>query len=230
MILAHFGVKAAAQSAGPSPEERRTEAQEWVKNAYAKETPIQAGLWKRMVQGPAKGQVDACVTLVEFSDFQCPFCSKVVPNVDKLLAAYPADVRVVFRHNPLDHHCNPRVKKPFHKYACGAAVAAVCADHQGAFWPMHDRLFAGQTKLGNESLRGYAKELGLGADELGTCMDSEQAKAVVAEDLKLGGEIGIRGTPALFLNGRKIPGGAVGYDRMAAAVELELAACAQARN
>ncbi len=230
VLAAHFGAQAAAGAAGPTPEERRSEAQLWARQEFAAQVPVAPELWEQMKKGPAKGEADACVTLVEFSDFQCPFCSRVVPDVEKLQAAFPKDVRVVFRHNPLDHQCNPRVAKPFHQFACGAAFAAVCAEDQGKFWPMHDRLFEGQAKLRQDDLLGYAKELGLGVNELSTCMASPGAKARVAADLALGGEIGIRGTPALFLNGRKIPGGAVGYDRLAAAVEGELAGCKETRN
>ena len=230
MAAAHFGAAEVHRAVAPSPEQLRSEAQIWVRDAFARERPVAPALWERMTQGPSKGPAEACVTVVEFSDFQCPFCSKVVPAVDKLLVTWPQDVRVVFRNNPLDHHCNPRLDKPFHPYACGAARAAVCAQEQGAFWKMHDTLFANQTRLREPDLLGYATALGLGRDELAQCMNSDRPGATLKADLALAAEVGIRGTPALFMNGRKIPGGAVGYERLAAAVESELKTCAGARN
>src|SRR5579862_3334448 len=89
------------------------------------------------LEGPSKGPADAKVTIVEFSDFQCPFCSRVVPTVEQIEKAYPKDVRVVFRHNPL----------PFHPNAPLAAEAAVAAEAQGKFWEMHDKMFTNQQNI-----------------------------------------------------------------------------------
>lgn len=226
----HFGSQSLYGATGPTEAEKKTEAEKWAKEVYGVQPRIDDGLWKRMKVGPTKGAKEGCVTLVEFSDFQCPFCSKVVPSVEGILEAYPKDVNVVFRHNPLDHNCNPRVKKKFHPLACGAAYAAVCAGEQGEFWKMHDRLFANQSALAADELRAHATAIGLGSDELAACMGSDAAKKVVATDMSLAVEAGVRGTPALFLNGRKIPGGAVGYQKLAAAVRVEIAQCAQAGN
>ena len=99
------------------------------------------------LEGPSRGPADAKVTIVEFSDFQCPFCSRVVPTVDKIMKDYPKDVRLFFRHNPL----------PFHPNAPLAAEAAVAAEAQGKFWEMHDKMFANQEKLERADLEKYAQ-------------------------------------------------------------------------
>ena len=103
------------------------------------------------LEGPMKGPADAKVTIVEFSDFQCPFCSRVVPTVDKIMKDYPKQVRLFFRHNPL----------PFHNNAPLAAEAAVAAEAQGKFWEMHDKMFANQQALDRAGLEKDAQEIGL---------------------------------------------------------------------
>jgi len=100
---------------------------------------------------PMHGNMAAPVTIVEFSDFECPFCSRVLPTIDKLMKAYPDKIRIFFKNNPL----------PFHADAPLAAQAGVAADMQGKFWAMHDMLFANQSALGEADLLRYAKALGL---------------------------------------------------------------------
>ena len=103
------------------------------------------------LEGPAKGPADAKVNIVVFSDFQCPFCSRVVPTIDKIEKEYGNEVRVFFRHNPL----------PFHQDAPLASEAALAAEAQGKFWQMHDKLFANQQNIKRPDLEKYAQELGL---------------------------------------------------------------------
>ena len=106
--------------------------------------------------GPSVGPEDAAITLIEFSDYQCPYCSRAVPTLKALIENHPDDLRVVYRHLPLS----------FHAQARGAAEASVCADEQGLFWEYHDLLFANQRALQPEQLLGYATGLGMNAAEL----------------------------------------------------------------
>jgi protein-disulfide isomerase len=155
---------------------------------------VQVDVAKDAVKGNAK---EALVTLVEFSDFQCPFCSRLNPAIDKVLETYGDKVRVIFKHNPL----------PFHKEAFPAAEAALCAGEQGKFWEMHDKLFANMRALQPENLEAYAKESGVG--NLGKwkqCATSGKYKAQIESDQELAGKVTARGTPNTFVNGRKLTG------------------------
>lgn len=145
---------------------------------------------------PALGPSDATVTLIAFSDFQCPYCARVEPTLTQLRERYPTQLRVVFRDFPL----------AMHKEALKAAEAAGCADEQRRFWPMHERLFANPKALGVEDLRRYAADLGLDAPAFTACLDSGRRVAEVHADLRAGAEAGVTGTPAFFVNGRFLNG------------------------
>ncbi len=146
--------------------------------------------------GPARGPSTAKVTIVEFSDFQCPFCARVNATLEQLLRDYPRDVRIVFRHNPL----------PFHDHAAAAAEAAVAAEKQGKFWEMHDLLFADQNDLDRAALELHAVQLGLDLTAFRAALDTHAGKARVDEDLALGRQVGVRGTPTFFIDGRPLMG------------------------
>jgi protein-disulfide isomerase len=146
--------------------------------------------------GPSKGPADAPVTIVEFSDFQCPYCVRAEPTVKEVVAAYPGKIRLVYRDYPL----------PSHTLAPKAAEAAHCAEDQGKYWEMHDRLFAAAGKLEVDDLKGYAKELGLDTAKFTACLDSGQKAALVASNKKAGDDAGVNGTPAFFINGRLVSG------------------------
>jgi protein-disulfide isomerase len=162
--------------------------------------------------GKAKGSAKAQITIVEFSDFQCPFCTRVLPTLDKLQKEYPDKVRVFFKHNPL----------PFHSDATPAAHAAVAAEMQGKFWPMHDKLFGNQQNLKPADFEKYAKEIGLDVEKFKKDMASDPVKKRVEADLELGKKLGVQGTPNFFINGRPIRG-AVPYEQFKSAVDDELA-------
>lgn len=149
-------------------------------------------------ESPAKGVHPAKVTIIEYSDFQCPFCSRVIPTMKKLLETYPNDVRLVFKQNPL----------PFHAKAGGAAEAALAAHEQGKFWEMHDKLFENQQNLDRSDLEKYAQELGLDMDKFKAALDLGKFKADIQADINYGNSIpgGGMGTPTFFINGRKIAG------------------------
>ena len=141
--------------------------------------------------GPSLGPASAPVTLVEFSDFQCPFCARAVPTLKALRKKYPDELRVIYRHMPLD----------FHPQARPAAIASACADAQGQFWPYHDRLFEQQQALTPEDLIGHAEAVGLEMATFQTCLAAAETAAIVDADQKAAEALGATGTPAFFING-----------------------------
>jgi protein-disulfide isomerase len=145
---------------------------------------------------PTKGAKQPKVTIIEFSDFQCPFCSRVVPTMTSLLKDYGNDVSVTFRHNPL----------PFHNNAMPAALAAEAAREQGKFWEMHDKLFAGQQNLDRPSLEKFAQEIGLNMPKFKEALDKEKGKERIKKDMDDAAKFGARGTPNFFINGRNFRG------------------------
>jgi protein-disulfide isomerase len=161
---------------------------------------------------PAKGAEAAPVVLVEFSDFQCPFCSRVVPAIHEVSKKYGDKVRVVFRQFPLNS---------IHPLAQKAAEASLCAQDQSKFWEMHDAMFADQAGLGVDALKAKAQTLGLDAAKFGECLDSGQKAAEVAADLAAGTSAGVNSTPAIFVNGRLISG-AQPFEAIAKMIDQEL--------
>lgn len=147
-------------------------------------------------QGPSKGPENAPVTIVEFSDFECPFCQRGASTLDKVVEKYGDKVRVVFRHFPLSFH--PNAQK--------AAEAAMCAHDEGKFWQMHDLLFANQRALDEASLKGYAKQLGLDEAKFAACLQSGEKASIVTSDMAAGQKVGVTGTPAFFINGIELTG------------------------
>jgi protein-disulfide isomerase len=145
---------------------------------------------------PVRGPANAPVEIVEFSDFQCPFCQRADPTVTQVLNTYGDRIRLVYREYPLPNHPNA---KP-------AAEAGMCANEQGKFWPYHDRLFANQQRLGTNDLKQHAVELGLDAARFNTCLDSHKYQSLVEADINAGNDAGVNGTPAFFINGRMISG------------------------
>ena len=162
-------------------------------------------------KGPSRGPANAPVTIVEFSDFQCPYCGREVPVIDRILKEYDGKVRLVFRHYPLD----------FHTFAGKAAEAGACAQDQGKFWELHDKMFSNQGKLAVDDLKGYAKSVGMDASKFDKCLDSGEKKALVEEDMKAGSAAGVNGTPAFFINGVFI-NGAQPYEQIKQTVDREL--------
>lgn len=167
---------------------------------------------------PALGPTSAPVTLVEFSDFQCPFCASVAPTLKQVEREFGDDVRIVYRHFPLT---------TIHPYAFKAAEASMCAHDQGEFWAMHDLIFQEQNRVSTADLKEKARRLGLNQREFDTCLDSGRHAALVQEDFDQGQQAGITGTPALFVNGVMLEGGAVSFEVMAEAIRKELARPAQ---
>ena len=162
--------------------------------------------------GPSKGPDSAPITIVEFSDFQCPFCSRAIKTVDEVVKAYPDKVKLVFRQFPLE----------FHKEAPKAAEASLCAGDQGKFWEYHDALFANQSALQVEQLKEHAKKVGLDAAKFDKCLDSGEKAATVKADQEDGQKVGVNGTPAFFINGILLSG-AQPFDEFKSVIDAELA-------
>jgi protein-disulfide isomerase len=163
-------------------------------------------------EGPSRGAASAPITIVEFSDFQCPYCSKAEETVDKVLKAYEGKVRLVYRDFPL----------PFHPQAQKAAEAAHCAGDQGKYWEMHEKLFANQKALEPTALKGYAKELKLDEAKFEKCLDSGSQAQLVASNKSAGEKVGVTGTPAFFVNGYML-NGAQPYEEFKSLIDQELA-------
>jgi protein-disulfide isomerase len=145
---------------------------------------------------PVRGDSGAEVTIVEWSDFQCPFCNRVEPTLQQLEREYGDSIRVVFKHLPL----------PIHPEAKAAHAAAEAAHRQGKFWAMHDRIFANQRDLRVETLEGYAKEIGLDLARYRKDVASKEVQKRIEEDLAQAHKLGVTGTPSFFINGRNLSG------------------------
>ncbi len=143
-----------------------------------------------------KGPDDAWVTIVEISDFECPFCKRVGPTLKEIADKYGNDVRFAFINNPL----------PFHKRATPAAMAAECAGEQGKFWQLHDALFENQRALEDADLENYAKAAGVNVSKWKECYTANKFKDRIAQHQQRAGTLGARGTPAFFINGRFLSG------------------------
>jgi protein-disulfide isomerase len=162
--------------------------------------------------GPSKGPEDAPVTIVEFADFECPYCLQILPSLVRLEETYGDNVRMVFRQFPLSN---------IHRHAQDAAEASLCAYEQNKFWEMHDIMFEEQSALGIEALKEKAARLGLDSEQFDTCLDSNQYADQVAADFDAARRLGLTGTPAMFINGRFLSG-AQPYDLIAKIVDDEL--------
>ena len=144
----------------------------------------------------SKGPKDALVTIVEFSDFQCPFCSRANPTLAKVTEEYGDQVRIVFKHQPL----------PFHKDARLASKYALAAGEQGKFWEMHDKLFSNSKALKEDQLKGYASDLGLDQGKIDAYLTSGAPEKAIQADQALARKIGANGTPTFFINGKQLVG------------------------
>ena len=146
---------------------------------------------------PSRGPEDAPVTIVEFGDFQCPFCGNLFPTMERVREIYPDEVRIVYRHYPL-RNIHPRAQQ--------AAEAAICAQDQGHFWEYHDSLFGNQRALEVPDLKQRAADLGLDTVTFNTCLDSGRKYDFVQVDVDAGSAAGVNSTPTLFINGRLMSG------------------------
>ena len=162
---------------------------------------------------PDKGPKDAPIELIEFSDFQCPFCQRANPTVQQVLKTYGDRIHFVYRHYPLPNHPNARP----------AAEAAACAAEQGRFWEYHDVLFENASRLTDADLKTHASAAGLDSAKFGACVDSHRFKNQVDQDIKDANAAGVSGTPAFFINGRALEG-AQPFEAFKSVIDEELAA------
>jgi protein-disulfide isomerase len=160
---------------------------------------------------PILGNPNAKVVIYEYSDFQCPFCGRVVPSLDKLFKAYPDKIRIIFKQYPLSFHANARP----------AAKAALAAGRQGKFWEMHDLLFANQTALSDANYLAWAKQLNLDLDQFKKDLSDPALETQIAADEKEARGFGISGTPSFVINGTKYVG-AYPYERFEQIIKAEL--------
>ncbi len=146
---------------------------------------------------PSLGPADAALTIVEFADFQCPYCGAEYQTVREIMVKYAPSVRFIYRDFPI---------ADVHPEASKASEAGMCAHEQGKFWPYHDKLYANQSALDVASLKRYAVEVGVDVDQFNTCLDSGEYEAEVEEDLLDGLAAQVEGTPTFFFNGYKVAG------------------------
>jgi len=166
------------------------------------------------IQGaPVRGATEAAVTVVEFSDFQCPFCKQAHPTLAQVLERYRGKVRLVYRDFPLEG---------LHPQARRAAEAARCARDQGKFWEFHDLLFTNSPQAADGDLKRYATQTGLDVTKFEGCLASGVHKAAVQRDIDEGTRLGVTGTPAFFVNGRPLSG-AQPFEAFARMIDEELA-------
>lgn len=164
-------------------------------------------------QDPVRGPGTALVTLVEFSDYQCPFCGRVIPTLKRLRDTYGERLRIVWKDYPLSD---------IHPQAQKAAEAAWCAGEQGKYWEFHDRLFANQATLGMDGLKQHATAVGLEPIGFTSCMESGRYATRVKDGAELGRDLGVDSTPTAFINGRRLTG-AHPYEVFAEVIDDELA-------
>jgi protein-disulfide isomerase/uncharacterized membrane protein len=155
---------------------------------------------------PSMGPKDAPITIVEFSDFQCPYCRVGALTVNAVMKRFPGKVRVVFRNFPLDQACNPLVQHTPHPVACEAARASICAHRQGKFEPVYEAFFDQQSAFSNTHPTEMAKKAGLNPDQLQSCMSSSDSGIAITKDIEEGKLLGINSTPTFFINGHKMEG------------------------
>jgi len=158
------------------------------------------------------GGAKAPVTIVMFSDYECPFCDRGEKVIDEVMKAYGDKVRLVFRDYPL----------PMHPHARGAAEAAACANAQGKYWPYHEKLFANQQALGDDKLKEYAQQVGLDTAKFDQCLKDKAFAAAIDKDVADGAAVGVNGTPAFFINGRMLSG-AQPFARFKEEIDADLA-------
>ncbi|MEK6704946.1 MAG: thioredoxin domain-containing protein [Bdellovibrionota bacterium] len=156
---------------------------------------------------PSIGHKDAPITIVEFSDFQCPYCKVGAITLHSLMNRYPGKIRVIFKNFPLDPTCNKTIEHRAHSAACEAARIALCAHRQGKFKAVYEKFFEKQEALAPGRLMDMVVgPAGLNAAELTACVSSAEIDTLIAKDVNEATGLGVKSTPSFFINGRKIEG------------------------
>lgn len=188
-----FQVGADVSSLAVSPDGQRL----FLANAKSKEVQFVDLVYVQQLpvnNSPVKGAQKAPVTVTIFSDFQCPYCARLLPTMEQVMTAYPQQVRMVFKQFPLS----------MHKFAQPAALASLAARNQGKFWPLHDLLFANYNTLSEAKIRELAAAVGLDMARYDRDVANPALQQEIAADLQLGAQAGVRGTPAVYVNGKQL--------------------------
>lgn len=152
---------------------------------------------------PFWGNPEAKIIVTEFSDFECPYCKRASKVLKPILKQYQDQVKFVFFHYPLDQSCNPSMQRSLHRRACAAAYASYCAGEQGKFWEYEEKAFDRQPKFQEASLLNMAEKIDLDLPKFKACLTSDAAKQAITADLAIGQAVKLRGTPSVYVNGRK---------------------------
>lgn len=186
-------------------EEKKKMVDRWLAEK-TKKSPVEVFIQKprrpsydvKIGNAPFAGGKDAKVEVVEFSDFQCPFCARAADILRQIKKKYGKKVKIAFKQFPL----------PFHSQAKDAAIAALCANEQKTdyFWKMHDAMFADQSKLKIADLKATAKKIGVDSKKFDECLDSKKYEAQVDQDIEQGKKVGVKSTPTFYVNGQQITG------------------------
>lgn len=179
----------------------KTEDQAWAdaqasKWAHVQDQVLSAPVSIPVSGAPSLGPQKAPVTLVEFSDFQCPYCAAAVPEIKALLKAYPSQVKLIFKQYPLEEHSQADL----------AAAAAIAAQKQGKFWQLHDAMYNQYENLSRKNILAMAKQIGLDIDRFENDIDSTEVRETVVRDVQDGNDAGVQGTPTLFIDGQRYNG------------------------
>lgn len=178
-----------------------TENTEFFLKIYFEQQPVSLNPLPDFVWGNPKAQVK----IIEFSDFECPYCQMAALNLKPALAEYKDEIAFYFVNYPLDNSCNIYIQRVMHQNACSASKAAYCASKEGKFWEYHDLVFENQKKLAPYYLVNYAEQLGMKRDPFIECMNSNEALSRIQQDIEIGKSVGVTGTPTIFINGRHLP-------------------------
>jgi len=181
---------------GKTPEKALEEANSSRWGASHQNQVLEAAVKVPVAGSPVTGPADAAVTIIEFSDFQCPYCTLAVPEIAALLKVYPKQIKLIFKQFPLEIHSD----------AYRAATAAIAAQKQGKFWEMHDALFAHHENLSLDSILKIAQDLKLDLPRMQKDMESKEIHETIDKDLQDGNNAGVEGTPTIFINGQRYNG------------------------
>ncbi|MFH0798728.1 MAG: vitamin K epoxide reductase family protein [Pseudomonadota bacterium] len=199
VFLAGFGAMRGLQAKGDkAPDSADVDEKVrayYMESLYAIEPDPSWAIW---------GNPEAKVTVVEFSEFQCPFCRVAAFNLKPRLQEFKKDVRFYFVNYPLDQSCNKELDHPMHQWACMAAKAGICAKMRGDFWDFHDDIFRNQRKLSDKLISELVEKRGWNPDEFKSCMDSPEVEEQIQKDLAAGRKSYVSGTPTVILDNRKL--------------------------
>ncbi len=157
-------------------------------------------------EAPFKGPADAPVTIVEFTDYECPICKRSHAHLSSILEPYEGQYRIMHRHFPLDQACNPAIPRPYNQHSCRASRFTFCAGEQDKFWELNRLVFGSRQPLEEEHLRRLAERVGCDMDALDECLAGDRPDEHLRRDIQDGIDLEIRGTPTFFINGQRVVG------------------------